>query len=1534
MASTIFHISDLHITPASYTNIDYAFKELVREITSVNDYRESCVLVICGDIFDKKSNVRDSDIDCFNRIIRTLNIFDIQTVIIPGNHDMNLNTQDLSDGDMVSLLLQLAAQQDNTPYKVFGSVICLPRSQVLDKFGLRFYHFGICDPPPLEMPLTETTTPRIALLHEPINGAKFQDSIMVSRSRYSVADLAANFDLVLLGDIHQTQFLTPNMAYCGSFVQCAKNEPIQRGYIRWSRSGPREFQGTFHPLPQKEVYLVLEAQHNQVELPALHPISTVRYLQVNYSFCSPEFLTELRQRLMDTYHRPIDVMKCKSKDVAVCPTDQDYRSIDTQETLIRDLLKAYSQDQIDDIVLMHHERSLNRKPKLTQVTKWRLQYLCFSNLYCFGEKNTLVFDEMKGLVSICGANATGKSSVIDILTLALFNENTKGKKEDCINIRSTWAELKCGFRIGQDEYVIERRFERRSDRGTLRQSIRLLKNATDITLESVTKTYERMSKELGLGTFDDFVDLSLALQNRQFLVDCKESTKQKVLSRIIDLEEMEGMFKEADEERRLNERNMRELRQDLTKHAKDDAPKFFPGQEIPNYIGFYNQLRDLVADLELDAERAEQGLSRHNMEMERLQKEASGISSRYSMVHQQCLLGEDVEQMAAELAPFRDVTQPPPTIPEDKVQQKIHQLNSDLRECSAVLEMLSGYTAANHGLKLQSFNEYWARVYDLFAKFDAELPVAPPMAGVSLKERIASCLHLTEAMIERIEYTMVRSPEYTGPLNTVQLQLNAKETRARIQQCQADRRTPEVIQKELEARTAPRIENYLTQVQLSQYQAYLDIHNQIHQTTDTVDTLLTHWQALGGVAAEDPAPTTQMSLLPLPESYTHLSLAGLESEKEMVEQMVQAKQRERAIRLAALGAQLSEMEVDQPTNFADLWEVHYGAIQEKSNGIVRKEHKQLHQSWVDFLRSNWKMNASCECCQSNYAGISQRLTQMAVDFSEEAFEAVVAKERETGEQMQQYLANMDEIERKQSARERARHEYELAQQVDNDAQVQRLKYIGGVIDTIKDNLRFEQTAKCMIERLLVSWSEPLEQFSRDLRDWPMHEAEQKRLQAELEMALSPYTDLDSLLQQQEQEQRSIQWIEETRHALCNMLGKFMEDMVFHVKAILSQQLDAKQAALAHQETLARQWLDHRKKHQLDTLEAYLKVMAEIDQTKALLDDTLQQIKEEREKLVNARVLCDKLEEKIGHLKVLERENTKLTLYCKCIDVKTGIPHLAMQNLVSMLEQQCNQILDHIADFGVHLEIGSPDGIEAKRNKLLQITTYYHNGDEIHASLNSGSQKFILDLVLRVVLLQISHVSQPNFLVIDEGFGCLDEVHFNKVKNMLPKLLDYFDTLIVISHQQDLQSQFHQFVQIVHQGGISKTEFGVLQAVEVTTPPSSPMTNAGSDTDQMLDIIQDNLVESYTEIAKKCHIPYGRYKKTPNDYRNQCQDLYLSHLDKVRPLLTEHKDSHRTCTVCEKHFASEKKWADHYTSKTHMVKHVEAFVTLVSSRLLE
>jgi DNA repair exonuclease SbcCD ATPase subunit len=123
---------------------------------------------------------------------------------------------------------------------------------------------------------------------------------------------------------------------------------------------------------------------------------------------------------------------------------------------------------------------------------------------CYGEDNYIDFRNFKqNLVILNGNNKEGKSSIIDIITRALFNES-RGYKDDIINKHKDKGDITISFSVESDTYVFEQVFTRKGNHH------KLLKNDEDITPASIIKTYKFIKEDIGIGQYDNFVNTTVA----------------------------------------------------------------------------------------------------------------------------------------------------------------------------------------------------------------------------------------------------------------------------------------------------------------------------------------------------------------------------------------------------------------------------------------------------------------------------------------------------------------------------------------------------------------------------------------------------------------------------------------------------------------------------------------------------------------------------------------------------------------------------------------------------------------------------------------------------------------------------------------------------------------------------------------------------------------------------------------------------------------------------------------------------------------
>jgi DNA repair exonuclease SbcCD ATPase subunit len=182
--------------------------------------------------------------------------------------------------------------------------------------------------------------------------------------------------------------------------------------------------------------------------------------------------------------------------------------------------------------------------------KWDLNKLEFSNLFAYGEDNSIDFEKLPGITGIFGKNRSGKSSIIGSIVYALFNTTDRGslKNLHVINTKKDTCSAKAVIKIGQDSYSIlretKKNFPKKADVWAS-TTLSITKNEldaenTDLNDEQRRET-EKVLRSL-IGTADDFFYTCLAAQGQMnsFILE-KSSARKQMLGRFLDIDYFEEL---------------------------------------------------------------------------------------------------------------------------------------------------------------------------------------------------------------------------------------------------------------------------------------------------------------------------------------------------------------------------------------------------------------------------------------------------------------------------------------------------------------------------------------------------------------------------------------------------------------------------------------------------------------------------------------------------------------------------------------------------------------------------------------------------------------------------------------------------------------------------------------------------------------------------------------------------------------------------------------------------------------------------------
>jgi DNA repair exonuclease SbcCD ATPase subunit len=169
--------------------------------------------------------------------------------------------------------------------------------------------------------------------------------------------------------------------------------------------------------------------------------------------------------------------------------------------------------------------------------------------------------------------------------------------------------------------------------------------------------------------------------------------------------------------------------------------------------------------------------------------------------------------------------------------------------------------------------------------------------------------------------------------------------------------------------------------------------------------------------------------------------------------------------------------------------------------------------------------------------------------------------------------------------------------------------------------------------------------------------------------------------------------------------------------------------------------------------------------------------------------------KMNDVKELEEKNRLYTYYLDAVK-RDGIPYELISKALPVIENEVNNILSQVVDFGVVMDV---DG------KSINAKIVYDD-QEWPLEMCSGMEKFVSGLAIRVALINVCNLPRPNFLVIDEGFGTLDSDNLSSLFMMMQYLKTQFDFIWVISHLEQMRDIVDGLIEIKKENGFSKIDF--------------------------------------------------------------------------------------------------------------------------------
>ena len=226
-------------------------------------------------------------------------------------------------------------------------------------------------------------------------------------------------------------------------------------------------------------------------------------------------------------------------------------------------------------------------------------------------------------------------------------------------------------------------------------------------------------------------------------------------------------------------------------------------------------------------------------------------------------------------------------------------------------------------------------------------------------------------------------------------------------------------------------------------------------------------------------------------------------------------------------------------------------------------------------------------------------------------------------------------------------------------------------------------------------------------------------------------------------------------------------------------------------SLEKEYLDLKERFDnQDTDDAHMLIERRIRQTNELIESA----DSTRTSLIT-KLAKEKAEKSV--LTKQKREYEKISKSLRIYDLfsqatsNKGIPVQIIHAMLPQINSEISKILKGVVGFTVDLEADLD-------SNTMDIFINYGDSKRI-IELGSGMEKMMASLAIRVALINVSSLPKTNMLMIDEGFGALDETNLEACGKLLQSLKKWFKNIIVISHIDEIKDIVDNNIDILRKG---------------------------------------------------------------------------------------------------------------------------------------
>ena len=599
----IFHIADVHIRNV---NRHKEYREVFNQLYNYIERHKTSnsVIYVAGDVVHAKTDMSPELVERVGDFFKSL--ADIApTILITGNHDCNLNNSNRLDAlsPIVYALNHpdLHYLKDNGIYKLSNV-----HFNVMSVFNKPVEYIKASD---FEGDI------KIALHHGAVNSAKTDIGYEIT-NEHVTTELFKGHDLALLGDIHKpAQYLNEEktIAYPGSLIQQNHGEALTHGILEWDLN---DMSSKFIEIQNLYGYYTFEIEEGKI----LNPSDKVPR-KPRLRLKVKETATSDLKRIVSDIRKNYKVQEIAIQKIHALNNNTNQkvsignvRDVEWQNNVISDYLDsefAVSDKMLD--VVRHINRTVHSKMTDVQLTRnvaWVPKYFEFSNMFSYGENNTIDFANVIGINGLFAPNAAGKSTLLDALAFCCYDRCSRTTKAvHVLNNKKSTFECKFEFDIDGKTYFIERRGKKQSN-GHVKVNVDFWTidgNGDKLLLNGDQRDSTNKVIRKYIGSYDDFILTALSLQNNNTgFIDMSQRERKELLTQFLDIDVFEKQYQIAAEDIRDTAALIREYKRkdhsSIIAEAEKTIEHLTPPykrmlKEKSEHDKMFNDLNDIIVNL-------------------------------------------------------------------------------------------------------------------------------------------------------------------------------------------------------------------------------------------------------------------------------------------------------------------------------------------------------------------------------------------------------------------------------------------------------------------------------------------------------------------------------------------------------------------------------------------------------------------------------------------------------------------------------------------------------------------------------------------------------------------------------------------------------------------------------------------------------------------------------------------------------------------------------------------------------------------------